>query len=400
MLKDLDQLLRLAAYSQEEMNVLFDEKRMYFSCLDPVLGYLPGNGIGKNDGINDSSSEYIYESGGEGERQMVNYADKPCRINTYGNSYTQCVQVNGGETWQEILAAHFREPIRNFGVGGHGVYQAYRRAMRVEETEKSAEYMILNLWDDDHLRSIDNGRWPRVAWIIRDLPRSGPNAYGAHGFPWAHVRYNIDKGFFEERDALCQSPEELKKLVGQAYYDAYKDDEVVHLFALTVGGDAPINKLEALAESFSMKVNLRDKKTRIADADRLHKAYGIRASQFIVDKWQKWAQQRNKKLMVLLSYDVPTVIKYLEKGERFDQEMVAYLRENNFTYVDFLEKAAEEYKIYKLSPQEFVDRFYVERKSEHVFGHYNPYGNHWFAHVLRPELLKWLNPAPPTYLDA
>ena len=146
MLRDVDQLLRLAAYSQEEMDVLFDEKRMYFSCLDPVLGYLPGAGIGENDGMDDSSSEYIYEDGGNGERQMMLYADKPCRINTYGNSYTQCVQVNGAETWQEVLAAHFREPIRNFGVGGYGVYQAYRRAMRVEETDKASEYMILNIW--------------------------------------------------------------------------------------------------------------------------------------------------------------------------------------------------------------------------------------------------------------
>lgn len=106
MLKNVVELLALAAYSREEMDKLFDKKRMYFSCLDPVLGYLPGNGIGKKDGMDDSSSEYIYESGGEGERRMVNYADQPCRINTYGDSYTQCVQVNGAESWQEMLAAN------------------------------------------------------------------------------------------------------------------------------------------------------------------------------------------------------------------------------------------------------------------------------------------------------
>ncbi len=400
MLKNVDELLRLAAYSQEEMDVLFDEDRMYFSCLDPVLGYLPGSGIGKKDGMNDSSSEYIYEGGGQKERRMVNYADQPCRINTYGNSYTQCVQVNGAETWQEMLAANFREPIRNYGVGGYGVYQAYRRAMRIEETDQTSEYMILNIWDDDHLRSIDNGRWNRVAWIIRDLPRSGPKAYGAHGFPWAHVRYNIDKGIFEEHDALCQTPEELKALVGQAYIDAFKDDEVVNLFAMTLGGDAPIGNLEKLAEAFGMSVDLRNPKTRTEDACRLHQAYGIRASQFIVDKWSRWAAERNKKLMVLLSYDVPTVVEYLEKGTRFDEEMVSFLESNGHTYVDFLAKAAEEYKSFNLSPAEFVDRFYIERKSEHVFGHYSPHGNHWFAFALRPELLKWLNPAPPSYLDA
>ena len=67
---------------------------------------------------------------------------------------------------------------------------------------------------------------------------------------------------------------------------------------------------------------------------------------------------------------------------------------------DFLAKAAEEYKAFSLSPAEFVERFYIERKSEHVFGHYSPHGNHWFAFALRPELLKWLSPVPPSYADA
>lgn len=126
----------------------------------------------------------------------------------------------------------------------------------------------------------------------------------------------------------------------------------------------------------------------------------MRASQFIVDKWSRWAAERGKKLMVLLSYDVPTVIEYLEKGTRFDDDMVEFLENNGHTYVDFLAKAAEEYKAFSLSPAEFVERFYIERKSEHVFGHYSPHGNHWFAFALRPELLKWLSPVPPSYADA
>ena len=59
-----------------------------------------------------------------------NGGDRPCRMNTYGDSFTQCHQVSDGETWQEYLAAHLGEPVRNFGVGGYGVYQAYRRMLR------------------------------------------------------------------------------------------------------------------------------------------------------------------------------------------------------------------------------------------------------------------------------
>ena len=122
---------------------------------------------------------------------MINYADQPCRINTYGNSFTQCAQVSDGESWQEILAAHIREPIRNFGVGGYGVYQAYRRAMSVEVTDIAAEYIVLNIWDDDHKRNLDAARWTRAAWICRDLPRGkakAKDAYPVHGFPWVHLR--------------------------------------------------------------------------------------------------------------------------------------------------------------------------------------------------------------------
>ena len=51
-------------------------------------------------------------------RTPHNCEEKACRINTYGNSFTQCHQVSNGEAWQEDLAAHMGEPIRNFGMGG------------------------------------------------------------------------------------------------------------------------------------------------------------------------------------------------------------------------------------------------------------------------------------------
>jgi len=37
-----------------------------------------------------------------------------------GDSFTHCDQVSDGETWQEFLASHIREPVKNFGVGEPG----------------------------------------------------------------------------------------------------------------------------------------------------------------------------------------------------------------------------------------------------------------------------------------
>ena len=49
----------------------------------------------RDDGLDGSRTFYRYEKGGC--RQRLNYAEKPCRIHAYGNSFTHCDQVNGGE---------------------------------------------------------------------------------------------------------------------------------------------------------------------------------------------------------------------------------------------------------------------------------------------------------------
>ena len=117
---------------------------------DPEVGYILGNFMPR-DGMDGSSTFSTVQS--DGTRTSFMYRGKPCRINTYGNSFTQCHQVSDGETWQEYLAAHLGEPVRNFGMGGFGFYQAYRRMLREEQTEKGAEYVMLYIWGDDHVRS-------------------------------------------------------------------------------------------------------------------------------------------------------------------------------------------------------------------------------------------------------
>lgn len=397
MLRDVKELLYTAAYHPAEMEKLLDPEHPSFVQFDPELGYILKDYIFR-DGMENTLSVYTYEPHG-GHRKMINYADQPCRINTYGNSFTQCAQVSDGETWQEVLAAHIREPIRNFGVGGYGVYQSYRRAMRVEATDLAAEYIILNIWDDDHLRNIDAARWIRVAWMHKDLPRGGgEDTYPIHGFPWSHVRYDLDRGEFVELPGICKNEDDLRKLADRDYYyETFKDDTVVHLFTLVEGGEAPVEELEALAEAFGLEVDLRDPKKRIADARKLHLTYGIRSTKYILDKLCLWAQEQGRKLMILLSYDTPSVKDFIEKGERFDQELVEYLEDNNITYVDSLLKAAEDYKAFNLSVDEYLERLYIGRAGAQVFGHYNPYGNFWFAFAIRKEIVNWLDPKPPAY---
>jgi hypothetical protein len=270
--------------------------------------------------------------------------------------------------------------------------------MRVEATDLAAEYVVLNIWDDDHKRNLDAARWIRVAWMCRDLPRGGTDTYPVHGFPWAHVRYDLDTGGFVELPGVLKEAEELRSLVGpENYYNAFKDDHAAHLYALTQGGDAPVETLEKIAEALELKVDLRTPQTRMTEAQKLHEIYALRSTMYICDQLSAWAEAQGRKLMILLSYDVPSVMKYLETGERFDEEILEYLNRKNFLYVDGLEKAAEDYRDFSIPVVDFIDRSYVGRAGAQVFGHYKPHGNFWFAFAIREALINWLDPKPPAY---
>ncbi len=397
MLRDVKQLLYTAAYRPHEIENFLNIDHKSFLTFDPELGYIQTDYIFR-DGMDGTLSEYRYEPDRMMARRMINYRDNPCRINTYGDSYTQCAQVSDGETWQEILAAHFREPIRNFGVGGYGVYHAYLRAMRVEKTDLAAEYIILNIWDDDYMRNLDAARWIRVAWMCRDLPRGKKGGYPVHGFPWSHVRYDTKNERWIELPGICRTATDLRKLVGKEnYYNAFKDDTVAHLYTLREGGQAPVEELEKLAEAFGIRVNLRSPKTRKDDARRLHIAYGIRSTMYIVDKFRRWCNENGRKLMIVLSYDVPTVQNALKGGSRFDEEFVRFLKREKYQFIDTLPLIKREFGMFRGTINQFCSRFYVARAGAQVFGHFNPYGNFWFAFALRQGLVEWLDPKPPSY---
>lgn len=121
---------------------------------DADLGWVHTDAVHAGDGVGGTTTTYRYEP--DGARTSINGAAQPCRVHTYGNSFTHCDQVNDGETWQEHLAAHLGEPVRNYGVGGYSVYQAYRR-LKVIETDptRGADHVILNIFDDDHFRNLD-----------------------------------------------------------------------------------------------------------------------------------------------------------------------------------------------------------------------------------------------------
>jgi hypothetical protein len=104
-----------------------------------------------------------------------------------------------------------------------------------------------------------------------------------------------------------------------------------------------------------------------------------------------------RKLVVMLSYDVPTVQTFVKKGTRFDAEFVDLLDREKYLYIDTLPKIGAGARQFRGSVEQFCETLYVERAGAQVFGHYNPYGNFWFAFAIRKEIVNWLDPKPPAY---
>jgi len=129
-----DEYLKKSAVSREVIDGFL--RGSNWARFDPELGYVLGNSL-MPWGIDRSAAiETVQDNGA---RTTIMYADRNPRINTYGDSFTESAQVSDGETWQEYLAAHLGEPVRNFGVGGYGLYQAYRRMIREESTNHGAD---------------------------------------------------------------------------------------------------------------------------------------------------------------------------------------------------------------------------------------------------------------------
>jgi len=386
------EFLAEATLKKEVVDRFLDPDAHNWAKFDSELGYILHNSTVR-DGLDGSYSIYRYHP--SGERKVLNFAEQPCRINTYGNSFTQCHQVSDGETWQEYLAAHFGEPIRNFGVGGYGVYQAYRRMLREEKTASSAEYVILNIWSDDHFRSIYKWRWLHTLAFRRHLQDkvSSSEGFMFHANPWAHMRLNPENRQLEENESPYPTPESLYLLCDKEHvYENFKDDFAVQaLLAQQHVTDVKHEMLQKTADALGIATDFSSPEASAKTAQTLLRECAFRASMYIVDKARAFAEKESKKLMILLSYSSGDVINACKEAPRSDQIFLDYLQENDFLCVDSLQKHVEDFKIFNCSPQEYIQRYYI--------GHYNPRGNHFFAFAVKDDIVKWLEPKPPTYRE-
>lgn len=240
---------------------------------DPELGYVLGN-FTPADGIDGSAT--ISTIGPDGARTSFMYAGRPCRINSYGDSFTLCQQVSDGETWQERLAAHLGEPIRNFGMGGYGVYQAYRRMVREERTDHGAKYLIFYIWGDDHIRSLLRCRH---AIIYRWWDDKGGQMF--HNNFWANLELNLESGQFVEKENLLPTRESLYRMCDPEWtVEHLKDDVALQLYAFKLNFIRDLNRqqIDRLAVRLNYRMNWDDTAFLRFQAGELLDRYSLRAA--------------------------------------------------------------------------------------------------------------------------
>lgn len=383
-IKSYAKYLKNSAVPKEELDIFLQKNS--WAQFDPEVGYILGNYM-PHDGIDKSFTLSTVMN--DGKRTNTVYTDKPCRINTYGDSFTHCHQVSDAETWQEYLAGHLGEPIQNFGMGGFGIYQAYRRMIRREKDDKDSKYVILYMWGDDYVRSVFRCRYATYYTHWNDY-----GGYMFHGNFWANIEMDLNTGKLVEKENRIAIKEDLYQMSDPDFmYSNLKDDLMVQLHLLssdTVNSDVDTKGLKKLAEILELpEMDFSTPENMIKTATALKNKYAFEATKYILKKTAAFCTENGKELL-LIHFDPFGVFKSMVRGEsRYDQEIIDFIESNGYRFFDMNTVHLEDFKNFNLTLDDYMKRYFN--------GHYTPSGNHFFAYALKDTLVDWLHPKPITY---
>ncbi len=381
------EFIRSNTASKAEIDVFLNEAS--WAQYDSDVGYILGN-YRPRDGMDSSLTISTVQP--NGARTSFMYNDMLCRINTYGNSFTQCHQVSDGETWQEYLAGHLGEPVRNFGMGGFGVYQAYKRMVREEGTVNAAEYVMLYIWGDDHIRSLLRCRYMLTTkWMARQNGKEGIGKM-FHGNFWSNIEMDLKTGQLVENENLLSTPQSLYKMTDPNWMvDNLKDDLALQmaLYEREKVKDIDIKKIKELSNHLNFDLDLLNHEITRRSVSKLLDKYSFAATKYILDKTKEFTENNNKKLMIIIFNPSHVTKELIKNKSRYDEEIVNYLKKNDFNYIDMNLVHVEDYKNFNLNLDDYFKRYFI--------GHYNPTGNHFFAYSIKNRIVEWLIPKPITY---
>jgi hypothetical protein len=273
-----------------------------------------------------------------------------------------------------------RSPIRNYGVGGYSAYQAYCRIRKVEE-KYAAQYIILNIYDDDHYRNLDSLRSIRHGRNIND------------GVTLPYLRVDVARNRCQEVPNLLRTPEDVYRLCDEKFvYETFKDDPVLRLAVARADKKLGPKLLESVAAGFGIpKEQLTDPDT-VRQIDKIHTKAALFATKHVVTLAESYTAKAGKNLLIMLSFNERNVRDALEDKPLFDQELTDWLKNKPYPVVDMRDAFRREYAHFKGDISIFLARYYI--------GHHSPAGNYFTAWALKDAVVKWLEPRPLPYRAA
>jgi len=213
-----------------------------------------------------------------------------------------------------------------------------------------------------------------------------------HGNFWANIEMNLSTGRLEEKNNLISSKRELYKMTDPAWMNEALDGDLALQMSLYKNGainDIDVAKLKKLATCLNYKIDLDNPDLLKESINELLDKYSFAATEYLLNKIKTFASLHNKKLMVVLFDPYRVTKELLQNKPRYDQQIVDFLKKNQFNVFDMNLVHVEDFKVYNLSVGDYYKKYFI--------GHYNPSGNHFFAFSIKPHIVDWLNPKPITY---
>jgi hypothetical protein len=121
--------------------------------------------------------------------------------------------------------------------------------------------------------------------------------------------------------------------------------------------------------------------------------YAQAATIYILGKARAFADQRGKKLMVVLLLNTDGEI-LSTTGARDNQDVINYLQNQKFLYFDMDQAFVDDYRKANTT---LTYREYVKKYEVNGAGHLNALGNLFVAYAMKDQVIQWLDPKPPTY---
>lgn len=348
---------------------------------DADLGFVHAPATLYGNGVMGTNTRTDYEL--DGARKLVNCIGSDSRIHTYGDSFTHCDQVNDGETWQEVLASHLQEPIRNYGVGAYSVYQSYLRMKKLRDAGNTAPYVVLNIYEDDHYRNL-LWRGLNVSARKLDPPRPKPPF---HPFR-PYLTVNVGGDTFLEHENIAQDAEDLNMLSDlDSLVSRFGNHPAVQLaLAKQNKSRHSLDYLHNAAEILGLTVPEGAEENMGNSVTSVFTEAALFSTIKVLEMVDDFCKRNNIELAIVLSYSSRTILSVLEGVDRFDHCFVQWIKRRGNPVIDMIQAFRSEFEYSTLGAEVFLEPYFI--------GHHSPAGNAFTARSMMNFVIDWMDPKP------